>query len=62
MGQVSFKIPPEQHKEWFIATLLLHIRLPLTQHKIATQAKALEIAIKLEALLIGDTHAGVQQI
>lgn len=32
------------------------------QQKIVTQAEALEIAMKLEASLIGDTHAEVQQI
>ena len=29
LDQVSFKIAPQQHQEWFIATLLLDIRLPL---------------------------------
>ena len=62
MGQVSFNIPPKHHKEWFIAMLLPHIRLPLTQQKITTQVESLEIAMKLEALSIGDTHAGVQKI
>ena len=30
MGQMIFNIPEEHHKEWFIAALLPHIRLPLT--------------------------------
>ena len=60
MGQVSFEIPPQKHKEWFIAALLLHIRLPLMQQKIMTQAKSLEIVMKLEASPFGDTHARVQ--
>lgn len=42
--------------------LLPHIRLHLTQKKIATQDEALEIVMKLEALLIRDTHAEVKQI
>ena len=29
LDQVSFTIGPEQHKEWFIAALLPHIRTPL---------------------------------
>ena len=31
IDQVSFEFAPEQHKEWFIAALLPHIRLPLMQ-------------------------------
>ena len=31
IDQVSFEFAPEQHKEWFIAVLLPHIRLPLMQ-------------------------------
>ena len=62
MGQVIFEIPPQQHKDWFIAVLLPHIRLPLMEQKIAMQDEALEIVMKLEASPIRDTHAGVQQI
>ena len=31
LDQVSFTIGPAQHKEWFIAALLPHIRTPLMQ-------------------------------
>jgi len=55
MGQVSFDISDAQHKEWFIAALLPHIRVPLTQQKITTQEEALEIAMKLEASPISET-------
>ena len=51
-----------QHKEWFIATLLTHIRLPLMQQKIAKQSEALEIAMKLEASPIGENVVGMNQI
>ena len=34
IDQVSFEFAPEQHKEWFIAALLPHIRLPLMQQKL----------------------------
>jgi hypothetical protein len=44
-GHLSFQIPDEQHKEWFITALLPHIRVLLMQQKVASQAKALEIAI-----------------
>ena len=35
LDQVSFTISPVQHKEWFIASLLPHIRTPLMQQKVA---------------------------
>jgi hypothetical protein len=38
-----------QHKEWFIAGFLPHIRVPLTQQKVMTQAEAVEITMRLEA-------------
>jgi hypothetical protein len=30
-GRLTFKIPDEQNKEWFIVSLLPHIRVPLMQ-------------------------------
>jgi hypothetical protein len=35
-GRLTFQIPDEQNKEWFIAALLPHIRVPLMQQKIAS--------------------------
>jgi hypothetical protein len=35
-GHLSFQIPDEQNKEWFISTLLPHIRVPPMQHKISS--------------------------
>jgi hypothetical protein len=37
-GRLTFQIPDEKNKEWFIATLLPHIRVPLMQQKISSQA------------------------
>lgn len=62
LDQVSFKIASQQHQEWFIATMLWHIRLPLMKQKITSQAESLQIAMKLEASPIGDTKVGMQQI
>jgi len=62
MGQVSFEISDAQHKEWFIAVLLPHIRVPLTQHNIKTQPNALENSMKLEASPIGEIRVGMAQI
>ena len=51
-----------QHKECFIAALVPHIRQPLMQQKIATKSEALEIAMKLEASLVGENAVGMNQI
>ena len=50
------------HKEWFIAAMLPHIRVPLMQQVIVSQRKALELAMKLEASLFGQYGAGIMQI
>ena len=51
-----------QHKEWFIVALLPHIRIPLMQQNIVSQTEALELAMKLESLLVGETGVGTMQI
>jgi hypothetical protein len=61
-GHLSFQIPDEQHKEWFIVALLPHIRVPLMQQKVASQAEALEISMKLEATPVGESSPGMSQI
>jgi hypothetical protein len=35
-GHLSFQIPDEKNKEWFISTLLQHIRVPLMKHKVVS--------------------------
>jgi hypothetical protein len=61
IGHLSFQIPYEQHKEWFIIALLPHIRVPLMQQKVASYAEALEIAMKLEETPVGETNPGMSQ-
>ena len=51
-----------QHKEWFIAVLVPHIRQPLMQQNIAMQSETLEITMKLEASSVEEIAAGVNQI
>jgi hypothetical protein len=41
MGRLTFHIPDEQHREWFIAGLLPHIRCPLTQQKVMSQPRSI---------------------
>jgi hypothetical protein len=62
IGHLSFQIPDEQNKEWFIVALLPHIRVPLMQQNISSQAEALEIAMKLESTPMGESISGMSQI
>ena len=62
MSKLSFQMSVVQHKEWFIASLLPHIRTPLTQQKIVSQIETLEIAMKLESSPVGYTGSGIMQI
>ena len=62
MAQVSFQMSDVQHKEWFIVALVLHIRQPLMQQKIATQSEALETAMKLEASPVGESAVKMNHI
>jgi hypothetical protein len=39
-----------------------HIGYPLTQHKVTSQSKDLEIAMKLESYPIGESSAGNAQV
>jgi hypothetical protein len=44
-----FEIQDMYHREWFIVGLFPHIRVSLTQQKVTTQEKAVEIVMRLEA-------------
>jgi hypothetical protein len=55
MGRLTFHTPNQKHQEWFIAGLLPHIRRPLIQQKVALEAEALKIALKIESSPTGDT-------
>jgi hypothetical protein len=59
---LSFQIPDKQNKEWFIATLLPHIKVPMMQQKIASWAEALEITMKLESTPMAESISGMSQI
>jgi hypothetical protein len=61
-GQLTFQILDEQNKEWFIFSLLPHIRVPLMQQNISSQSEALEITIKLESTPMGESNSGMSEI
>ena len=62
MAKASFQMSNVQHKEWFIAALLPHIRGPLMHQKIAMQMEELELEMKLEDSPIGDGAIEMIQI
>jgi len=49
-----------QHCEWFMASLLPHLKVALSQQKITTQAEALEIKMRLHEAPMQDLNLGVQ--
>jgi hypothetical protein len=61
-GLLRFQIPDEKNKKWFIATLLPRIRVPMMQQKVASQAEALEISMKIESPPLGESNSGMSQI
>ena len=62
IDQVSFEFALEQHKEWFIAALLPHIRHPLMHQRLHTQDEVLEMAMKLEASPLAETSTGMPNL
>ena len=59
MAWVNFKMSDVEHKECFIAALVLNIRHSLILQNIATQSEALEILMKLEASPVGENAVGM---
>ena len=51
----GFRYDDRKHMEWFIAMLLPHLCIPMGHQVIESQEKALEIAMKLEAMPRDDT-------
>lgn len=51
-----------KHCVWFVASLTPHLRTTLSQQNISAQAEAIEIAMRLNEMLIQDLGLGVQQI
>jgi hypothetical protein len=60
MGRMNLQIMDQQHLECFIAGILPHICMPLVQHNLVSQLEALEIEMKLESSLVGDS-GGMKQ-
>ena len=51
-----------QNREWFMASLLPHLRVSLSQQKIGIQEEALENVMRLHETPMQDVNMGVRQI
>jgi len=45
--EANMNLTDGQHRKWFVASLLPHLRSALSQQKLTTQEEALEIAMRL---------------
>jgi len=50
--EANMNLTNGQHREWFAASLLLHLSNTLSQEKITTQAEYLEIIMRLHETLM----------
>lgn len=57
--EANMNLTDGQHRKWFVASLLPHLRSALSQHNITTQEKALEIAMRLRETPMQDLNLGV---
>ena len=60
--EANMTLTDGHHCMWFVASLTPHLRTALSQHKISTQAEALETTMRLHVTPILDLGLGVQQI
>lgn len=62
ISEANMNLMDGQHHEWFVASLLPHLRVALSQQKIRTKAEALYIAMRLQKTPMQDANLGVQHI
>jgi len=48
-----------QRREWFVALLMWHVRIALSQQRLMTQVEALEITMRLHETPMQDPNLGV---
>jgi len=60
--EANMNLKDRQHREWFVASLLPHLRVALSQQKITAQAEALDISMRVHETPMQDPILGVQQI
>ena len=62
INEANMNLTYGQHCEWFVASLLPHLRVAVSQQKITTQVEALQIPMRLHETPMQDPNLGVQQI
>ena len=60
--EANMNLTDSQQRDWFIVTLLPHLRIALSQQNIRTQEKTLEIVMRLHETHIQGSNLGVQHI
>ena len=60
--EANMNLMDGQCHKWFMASLLHHLMVALSQQKIGTQVEALETMMRLHEMPIQDATLGVQQI
>ena len=58
--EVNMTLTDRKHRKWFVASLKLHLWNALSQQRLTTQAKDLEVTMRLHENLIQDPNLGVQ--
>lgn len=61
-SEANMTLMDAKHRTWFVASLMSHLRMTLSQQKLSTQAEVLEITMRLHETPIQDPGLGVQQI
>lgn len=57
--EANMNLTDGQHREWYVASLLPHLRSALSQQKITTEVEALNISMRLHETSMQDPNRGV---
>ena len=60
--ETNMMLTDAQHRARFVASMTPHLRMALSQQKLATQAEELEMVMRLHETSIQDMGLGVQKI
>ena len=58
--EANMNLTDGKHHEWFVASLLPHLRVATSQQNIMTQEEALEISMRLHEASMQDSNLGFQ--
>lgn len=60
--EANMNLKDGHHHKWFVASLLTHLRVVMSQQKIMTHEEALEISMRLHETSMQDLNLGIQKI